>query len=68
MQVAWRKFSGCDPNDTDRGSDDQKQTFIYTEFAWIRRSSDGKAVMEGPWWRVRREARAGERHQHCNGG
>jgi len=24
--------------------------------------------MEGPWGRFRREARARERHRHCNGG
>jgi len=25
-------------------------------------------MMEGPWCRVRREARARERHRHCTGG
>jgi len=25
-------------------------------------------MMEGPWCRFRREARARERHQHCGGG
>jgi len=25
-------------------------------------------MMEGPWCRFRREARARERHRHCHGG
>jgi len=48
--------------------------------AWTYRQSDGKAaqqivpprlripMMEGPWCRFQREARARERHRHCSGG
>jgi len=31
-------------------------------------ASSSNPMMEGPWCRVRREARARERPQHCNGG
>ena len=41
MQVVWRKFSGVWLKDTDRGSDDQKDTFIYTDIGvdvdrWVK--------------------------------
>jgi len=31
-------------------------------------ASSSNPMMEGPWCRFRREARARERHRHCAGG
>jgi len=31
-------------------------------------TSSSNPMMEGPWCRFRREARARERHRHCTGG
>jgi len=31
-------------------------------------TSSSNPMMEGPWCRVRREARARERHRHCSSG
>src|SRR6478672_11029738 len=31
-------------------------------------TSSSNPIMEGPWRRFRREARARERHRHCSGG
>src|SRR3974377_2168892 len=31
-------------------------------------TSSSNPMMEGPWCRFRREARARERHRHCSGG
>ena len=63
-------------NDVPRGTMDEASSYVCLDLLSARRqgrpkdcsASSSNPMMEGPWCRFRREARARERHRHCAGG
>ena len=63
-------------NDVPRGTMDEVSSYVRLDLLSARRQGRPKdcsapssnPMMEGPWCRFRREARARERHRHCSGG
>src|SRR5215470_6262108 len=63
-------------NDVPRGTMDEVSSHVRLDLPLIRRQGRVKdcstlssnPMMEGPWCRFRREARARERHRYCAGG
>jgi hypothetical protein len=62
-------------NDVPRGTMDEVSSYVRLNlpFVWQGRPKDcstssSNPMMEGPWCRVRREARARERRRNCSGG
>ena len=63
-------------NDVPRGTMDEVSSYVRLDLLSARRqgrpkdrsTSFSNSMMEGPWCRFRREARARERHRHCSGG
>src|SRR5262249_12182615 len=63
-------------NDVPRGTMDEVSSHVRLDLPLIRRQGRPKdcstlssnPMMEGPWCRFRREARARERHRYCAGG
>jgi len=54
---------------------DEVSSYVRLDLSlvWQGRGKDcstpsSNSMMEGPWCRFRREARARERHRHCDGG
>src|SRR5712671_7848613 len=60
-------------NDVPRGTMDEVSSYVRLDLLSARRqgrpkdcsTSSSNPMMEGPWCRFRREARARERHRHC---
>src|SRR5664279_4440671 len=63
-------------NDVPGGTMDEVSSYVRLDLPSLRRqgrpkdcsASSSNPIMEGPWCRFRREARARERHRHCSGG
>ena len=63
-------------NDVPCGTMDEASSYVRLDLLSVRRqgrpkdcsASSSNPMMEGPWCRFRREARARERHRHCGGG
>ena len=63
-------------NDVPRGTMDEVSSFVRLDLPSLWRqgrhldcsASSSNPIMEGPWCRFRREARARERHRHRSGG
>src|SRR5258708_708086 len=63
-------------NGVPRGTMDEVSSYVRLDLLSARRqgrpkdcsTSSSNPMMEGPWCRFRREARARERHRHCGGG
>src|SRR5258706_13865804 len=63
-------------NDVPRGTMDEVSSYVRLDLPISQRqgrlkdcsTSSSNPMMEGPWCRVRREARARERHRHWSGG
>src|SRR5208282_4113564 len=62
-------------NDVPRGTMDEVSSYVRLDLPSLRQqgrpkdcsTSFSNPIMEGPWRRFRREARARERHRHCSG-
>src|SRR6476620_10001201 len=63
-------------NDVPRGTMDEVSSYVRLDLLSARQqgrpkdcsTSSSNPMMEGPWCRFRREARARKRHRHCGGG
>src|SRR5450830_1548709 len=61
-------------NDVPRGTMDEVSSHVRLDLPLVKRqgrardcsASSSNPIMEGPWCRFRREARARERHRHCS--
>ena len=63
-------------NDVPHGTMDEVRSYVRLDLPSVCRqgrpidcsTSSSNPMLEGPWCRFRREARARERYQHCSGG
>ena len=73
LDIAKSVFQVHGVDDVPRGTMDEASSYVRLDLLSARRqgrpkdcsASSSNPMMEGPWCRFRREARARERHRHC---